>query len=201
MTMTDNNSEGKKTSIWNVPNILTMFRVVLIVPFVILLLGGNAGWFGENLLIPCIWADVIFVVASLTDLFDGKIARKYNLVTNFGKFMDPLADKMLVITALILFTADGRLNVIALIIIVAREFIVSGFRLVASDKGIVIAAGMWGKVKTTVQMIMAIALMIHLDLQWFFILEQVLIWASVALTVISLADYIYKNREVLKEEK
>jgi CDP-diacylglycerol--glycerol-3-phosphate 3-phosphatidyltransferase len=174
----------------NLPNKLTILRILLI-PFFVFFFEIHSEYI----------ALVIYIVACLTDLADGKIARKYGLVTTFGKFMDPLADKMLVITALILFTADGRLNVIALIIIVAREFIVSGFRLVASDKGIVIAAGMWGKVKTTVQMIMAITLMIHLDLQWFFILEQVLIWASVALTVISLADYIYKNREVLKEEK
>ncbi len=178
----------------NLPNQLTILRILLI-PFFVFFFVFDGIPAHEYI------ALVIYVVACLTDLADGKIARKYNLVTTFGKFMDPLADKILVITALILFAADGRLNAIALIIIVAREFIVSGFRLVASDKGIVIAAGMWGKVKTTVQMIMAIALMIHLDQQWFFIVEQVLIWASVLLTIISLVDYISKNREVLKEEQ
>ncbi len=177
----------------NLPNQLTILRILLI-PFFVFFFCFD-GINGHEYI-----ALAIYIVACLTDLVDGKIARKYNLVTTFGKFMDPLADKILVITALILFTADGRLNAIALIIIVAREFIVSGFRLVASDKGIVIAAGIWGKIKTTVQMVMAIALMIHLDQNWFYITEQVLIWLSVALTIFSLIDYISKNINVLKED-
>lgn len=176
-----------------IPNQLTILRILLI-PFFVFFFYFDAIGAHEYI------ALAIYIVACLTDLADGKIARKYNLVTTFGKFMDPLADKILVITALILFTEAGRLNAIALIIIVAREFIVSGFRLVASDKGIVIAAGMWGKVKTTVQMIMAIALLLHWDYQWFYVTKQVLIWLSVALTIISLGDYIWKNRAVLKEE-
>ncbi len=201
MTMTDNNSEGKKTSIWNVPNILTMFRVVLIVPFVILLLGGNAGWFGENLLIPCIWADVIFVVASLTDLFDGKIARKYNLVTNFGKFMDPLADKLLVCSALICLVEMGRIPAWMVIVIIAREFIISGFRLVASDAGVVIAASYWGKFKTTFQMVMVILMILAplLEMVGFpMILVDIIMWVALILTVVSLCDYLVKNWKVMK---
>lgn len=177
----------------NLPNQLTVLRILLIPFFVFFFYASQIPGNGFIAL-------GIYIVACLTDLADGKIARKYGMVTTFGKFMDPLADKILVITALILFTADGRMSAVALIIIVAREFIVSGFRLVASDKGIVIAAGMWGKVKTTVQMIMAIALMIHLEYQWFYVVEQVLIWLSVALTLISLYDYISKNISVLKEE-
>ncbi len=176
----------------NIPNQLTIIRILLIPFFVFFFYAEQIPYNGYIAL-------GIYIVACITDLLDGKIARRYNLVTTFGKFMDPLADKILVITALILFTEDGRLSAIALIIIVAREFIVSGFRLVASDKGVVIAAGMWGKIKTTVQMIMAIALMLHWDYAWFGIAEQVLIWASVALTLISLFDYIWNNRAVLKE--
>ncbi len=177
----------------NLPNQLTVLRILLI-PFFVFFFYATQIPGNEFIALG------IYIVACLTDLADGKIARKYGMVTTFGKFMDPLADKILVITALILFTAEGRMSAVALIIIVAREFIVSGFRLVASDKGIVIAAGMWGKVKTTVQMIMAIALMIHLEYQWFYVTEQVLIWLSVALTLISLYDYISKNISVLKEE-
>ena len=129
----------------NLPNKLTIFRVILIVPFVVLLLGGNAGWFGSNVMIPNVTALVIFIVASLTDLADGKIARKYNMVTNFGKFMDPLADKLLVCSALIALVEMGRIPAWAVILIIAREFIISGFRLVASDNGVVIAASYWGK--------------------------------------------------------
>ncbi len=186
------NGVMKGTKNMNLPNKLTMLRVFMI-PFFVFFVYANFIPYNDYI------ALFIYVAACLTDLADGKIARKYNLVTTFGKFMDPLADKILVITALILFVEQGRMNAIALIIIVAREFIVSGFRLIASDKGIVIAAGIWGKIKTTVQMIMAIALLIHLDYQWFYVTEQVLIWASVLLTVISLVDYIKNNINVLKD--
>ena len=101
-------------------------------------------------------AVAIFVIASLTDMLDGQIARKYNLITNFGKFMDPLADKLLVCSAMIALIELDRIPAWVVIIIIAREFIISGFRLVASDNGVVIAAGWWGKVKTVVQMIMII---------------------------------------------
>ena len=139
---------------------------------------------------------VIFCVASLTDMLDGKIARKYNLVTNFGKFMDPLADKLLVCTALICLTSMNRLNVIVVLVIIAREFIISGFRLVASDNGIVIAASYWGKFKTVSQMFMIILLIADLG-GVFNTIAAILVWVSLALTVISLVDYIGKNIQVL----
>jgi len=143
----------------------------------------------------------IFVGASLTDLADGKIARKYNLVTNFGKFMDPLADKLLVCTALICLMDIDLLPSWVVIVIICREFIISGFRLVASDNNIVIAAGIWGKMKTTFQMFMVIALLIHIEHPVYQVIEQILIWISVALTIISLMDYLIKNKQVLKEQK
>lgn len=183
----------------NLPNKLTVFRAILIVPFVILLLGGNAGWFGENIFIPNVIALVIFIIASLTDLLDGKIARKYNLVTNFGKFMDPLADKLLVCSALIALIELGRIPAWVVIIIISREFIISGFRLIASDNGVVIAASYWGKFKTTFQMIM-VCLMI-VDIPQIRILTAIIMWIALALTVISLIDYLVKNKDVMKDTK
>lgn len=141
----------------------------------------------------------IFIVAALSDLADGYIARKQNLVTNFGKFMDPLADKLLVSSALICFVELKLLPAWIVIIIIAREFIISGFRLIASDNGVVIAAGWWGKLKTNAQMIMSVMLIIDLDYPIINILEQIAIYLSVVLTVISLVDYMAKNRKVLKE--
>lgn len=141
---------------------------------------------------------VIFCVASLTDMLDGKIARKYNLVTNFGKFMDPLADKLLVCTALICLTSMNRLNVIVVLVIIAREFIISGFRLVASDNGIVIAASYWGKFKTVSQMALIIVLIMDLGGVWN-VVGTVLTWVALILTVVSLIDYIAKNKQVLTQ--
>lgn len=187
----------------NLPNKLTIFRVVLIVPFVVVLLGGEAGWFGSNRLIPDIIALVIFAVASLTDLIDGKIARKYNLVTNFGKFMDPLADKLLVSAALIALVEMGRIPGWVVIIIISREFIISGFRLIASDNNVVIAASYWGKFKTTFQMVMVCLLIVNLGVmfRWMQVLTDVIMWIALALTVISLIDYLVKNKDVMKEQK
>ena len=187
-------SNSNKNSIMNLPNQLTIFRVVLIVPFVILLLGGYAGWFGTNLLIPCLVADAIFIIASLTDLADGKIARKYNLVTNFGKFMDPLADKLLVCSAMICFVDKGTLASWMVIIIIAREFIISGFRLVASDAGRVLAASYWGKFKTTFQMIMLCLLTV--ELPGLEMITTIITWIAFILTVVSLMDYLIKNWSV-----
>lgn len=166
----------------NLPNKLTILRMIMIVPFILLLLGGNAGWFGSS--VVCDWiALAIFIVASLTDLIDGKIARKYNLVTNFGKFMDPLADKLLVCSAMIAMIELGRIPSWVVIIIIAREFIISGFRTVASDNGVVIAASYWGKVKTTFQMIM-ICLMIA-NIPQIQLLTDIIMWVALALTIIS----------------
>ncbi|MCH5333460.1 MAG: CDP-diacylglycerol--glycerol-3-phosphate 3-phosphatidyltransferase [Agathobacter sp.] len=191
----------------NLPNKLTIFRVILIVPFVLLLLGNVNEWgwftaiFGGILEYVNGIAVAIFVIASLTDLLDGKIARKYNMVTNFGKFMDPLADKLLVCSAMICLVEMRRLPAWIVIIIIAREFIISGFRLIASDNGVVIAASYWGKFKTVFQMAMVIVLMLDIDHEVFYWAGIVLTYVSLALTLVSLADYIAKNRHVLKEQK
>lgn len=179
----------------NLPNKLTLFRVVLIPFFVFFLLAPYFEGYGNYI------AVAIFVVASITDFLDGKIARKYNLVTNFGKFMDPLADKLLVCSALICLIQLELIPAWVVIIIIAREFIISGFRLVASDNGVVIAASYWGKFKTTFQMLTVIVLILNIPNKVFTILGAVLIYVSLALTVISLIDYIAKNKDVLKDQK
>lgn len=187
----------------NVPNKLTIFRMLLIVPFVVVLLGGEAGWFGGNSLVYGGIALAIFIVASLTDLIDGKIARKYNLVTDFGKFMDPLADKLLVSAAMIALVEMGRIPAWVVIVIISREFIISGFRLVASDNGVVIAASYWGKFKTTFQMIMVCLMLLDLSglFAWYGVLTNIIMWIALILTVVSLVDYLLKNKNVLKEQK
>ncbi len=174
----------------NTPNKLTLLRFVLVFPFVILMLGDFGGAWRKWICLA------IFCVASATDALDGYIARKYHLVTNFGKFMDPLADKLLVCSAMICLMAQDRLPVWAVLIIIAREFIISGFRLVASDNGIVIAASYWGKIKTVCQMAMIIFLLADLG-GTVVLIERILIDLSVALTVISLADYLWKNKGVI----
>lgn len=178
----------------NLPNKLTILRVIMIPFFVVcLLLDRGMG--------TQIAALVLFAAASFTDYLDGHIARKHNLVTNFGKFMDPLADKLLVCSALICLIELGRLPAWVVIIIIAREFIISGFRLIASDNGIVIAASYWGKSKTVTQMVMIMLLIIHPQGTVFFWLEQILIYVALILTVVSLMDYILKNKQVLSEQK
>ncbi|HJD42808.1 MAG TPA: CDP-diacylglycerol--glycerol-3-phosphate 3-phosphatidyltransferase [Candidatus Mediterraneibacter quadrami] len=174
----------------NLPNKLTVLRVVM-VPFFVFFMLTDAGGAANKWI-----ALAIFIVASLTDMLDGKIARKYNLITNFGKFMDPLADKLLVCSAMICLIPSGRLNTAIVIVIIAREFIISGFRLVASDSGIVIAASYWGKFKTVFQMVMIIVLIADLG-GVFDLIGQILVWIALALTVISLIDYVVKNRQVL----
>ena len=176
----------------NLPNKLTMFRVILIPFFIVFLLvpGIPAGnWIALG----------VFVVASLTDWMDGYIARKNNLVTNFGKFMDPLADKLLVCSALICLIELERIPSWMVIVIIAREFVISGFRLIASDNGVVIAASYFGKFKTTFQMI-AVCLMIA-NIEALSIVTTIVTWIAVALTVISLIDYLVKNKDVMKETK
>ena len=178
----------------NTPNKLTIARMI-IVPFLVIFL--LTGWGGEaNRYISL----TLFVVASVTDWFDGYLARKNNLVTNFGKFMDPLADKLLVCSAMICMIDLKRLPAWFVIIIIAREFIISGFRLIAAENGIVIAANYWGKFKTASQMIMIILLILHFD-GIFVILEQIFIWLSLALTIISLITYIRQNRTVLSMQE
>ena len=179
----------------NLPNKLTIMRVILIPFFVFFLLSPYFPAYGNYI------AVAIFIVASLTDMLDGKIARKYNLVTNFGKFMDPLADKLLVCSAMICLIELDRLAAWIVIVIIAREFIISGFRLVASDNGVVIAASYWGKFKTTFQMLMGIVLILDIQMPFFQILGTVLTYVALILTVVSLIDYIVKNKDVLKDQK
>ena len=155
------------------------------------------GWGGEANRWICL---AIFVAASVTDWFDGHLARKYNLITNFGKFMDPLADKLLVCSAMICMIELDKLPAWVVIIIIGREFIISGFRLIAAENGIVIAANYWGKFKTVSQMIMIILLMLDFG-GIFTVLTQIFIWLSVALTIISLLTYIMQNRKVLSMQE
>lgn len=176
----------------NLPNKLTVLRVILIPFFVVSLLAFD----GQVQLMRNLAAG-IFIVASLTDMLDGKIARKYNLVTNFGKFMDPLADKLLVCSALICLIQLRQLPAWMVIVIVSREFIISGFRLVAAEQGIVIAASYWGKFKTTFQMIAVILMIVNLPV--LHLLTWSCTWIALILTVISLVDYISKNHRVLTE--
>ena len=177
----------------NLPNKLTLMRIAMTPLFMAAMLIE----FPHHYLV----ALLLFVLASITDALDGYIARKYNLITNFGKFMDPLADKLLVCSAMICLIELGRLPAWIVIIIIAREFIISGFRLVASDNGIVIAASYWGKFKTVSQMFMIMLLILHPEGTVFFWLEQILIYVSLILTVVSLLDYIMKNKQVLTEQK
>lgn len=187
----------------NLPNKLTILRTVLIPFFLVALLCDvNYGGF-----IPYgNWiALVIFAVASITDMLDGKIARKYNLVTNFGKFMDPLADKLLVSSAMIAFIELGRIPCWIVIVIIAREFIISGFRLVAADNGVVIAAGIWGKIKTAEQMVMLCILIADVGslfpavAEGIYVFENILIYLALILTIVSLIDYLVHNKGVLAE--
>lgn len=179
----------------NLPNKLTVVRVLMIPFFVWFMLPSLGGEMAASKWI----ALAIFCIASLTDLLDGKIARKYNLVTNFGKFMDPLADKLLVGAAMICLVEMGRLPAWIVIVIISREFIISGFRLIASDNGIVIAASYWGKFKTVFQMAMIIVLIAAFEGSVFAVVEQILVWVSLILTIVSLVDYIRKNKEVLTQ--
>ncbi|MBE5880828.1 MAG: CDP-diacylglycerol--glycerol-3-phosphate 3-phosphatidyltransferase [Lachnospiraceae bacterium] len=192
----------------NLPNKLTMLRVIMVPFFVAFLLltpeYPNFKWV----------ALILFAVASLTDLLDGYIARKYHLVTNFGKFMDPLADKLLVSAALVCLTALGKIPAWMTIVIISREFIISGFRLIAAERGIVIAAGWLGKWKTAVTMIMLVMMLLVVNgagivfdptetmgvYGWLLLIADVLLWISVILTVVSLIDYLVKNKDVMKDE-
>ena len=178
----------------NLSNKLTLMRVVMILFYVFFQMSNVCGEYGKYI------AFAIFLIASITDLLDGKIARKYNLVTNFGKFMDPLADKLLVSSALICFVELGLLPAWMVIIIISREFIISGFRLVAANNGVVIAASMWGKFKTTFQMIMICMIILNFDCKYYQYLVTVITWIAFILTIISLVDYIIKNIDVLKND-
>lgn len=175
----------------NLPNKLTLIRVIMIPLFLVFMLNDFFGGWDNEI------AAIIFIVASITDWLDGYLARKNNIVTNFGKFMDPLADKLLVCSALIAFVEIGYLPAWIVIVIISREFIISGFRLVAADNGIVIAASYWGKFKTVFQMIMIIVLIFNFSIPYINIIENILIYTALALTVISLIDYLIKNKSVM----
>ncbi|MBQ7480311.1 MAG: CDP-diacylglycerol--glycerol-3-phosphate 3-phosphatidyltransferase [Lachnospiraceae bacterium] len=179
----------------NLPNKLTVLRVIMIPFFVFFMLVDIISGFTKWI------ALAIFIIASFTDMFDGKLARKYGLITDFGKFMDPLADKLLVCSALICLVSSGKLAAWMAIIIISREFIISGFRLIASDNGVVIAASKWGKFKTVFQMIMIGMLIGDLPYEWFRLLTALAVWIALILTVVSLVDYLYKNREVIKKDR
>lgn len=179
----------------NLPNQLTIFRVILIPFFVFFLLAPYFEGYGNFI------AVAIFIIASFTDFLDGHLARKHNLVTNFGKFMDPLADKLLVSSALICLIEKGLLASWIVVIIISREFIISGFRLIASDNGVVIAASYWGKFKTVFQMLMVITLILNFPIPAFQMLGTIFTYIALALTVISLVDYVIKNKNVLKDTK
>lgn len=178
----------------NLPNKLTVLRVIMIPFFVGFMMMDQPMFYWLAL--------AVFCVASLTDLLDGKIARKYNLVTNFGKFMDPLADKLLVSAALVCLVETKSLASWMVIVIISREFIISGFRLIAADNGVVIAASYWGKFKTVFQMAMIILLIMQLagvQSQIFSVITLIVVWISLILTVVSLVDYLVKNKSVLSE--
>jgi len=177
----------------NLPNRLTMLRMLMIPVFVVVLL--------SHLIAPPInryIAVLIFMAASFTDYLDGHIARKYNLVTNFGKFMDPLADKLLVASALISMVSLKQIPAWIVIIIISREFIITGFRTIALEAKVVIAASWWGKTKTVSQMLMIIIVLSGVGGYGGALLGKILIYVSAIFTVISGVDYIVKNKEVLK---
>ncbi len=179
----------------NLPNKLTLLRVFLIPVFLVMI-------YVDAIPFHFLWALVVFAAASFTDMLDGKIARKQGLVTNFGKFLDPLADKVLVITALLVFVEleEFRMSAIPLIIIVAREFMVSGLRLLAAEEGVVVAAGIWGKLKTAFTMVTIVGVMLYLTVCFDFGVQVpgfvptwilgALIWISTVLTIISGVLYL-----------
>lgn len=179
----------------NLPNKLTLLRVIMIPFFVFFMLAPYFEGYGNYI------AVAIFIIASFTDFLDGYLARRDNLVTNFGKFMDPLADKLLVCAALICLVQTGQLASWIVIIIISREFIISGFRLIASDNGVVIAASYWGKFKTVFQMIMVILLIVNVQNPVYQIITTVVTYIALILTLVSLVDYVIKNKDVLKDQK
>ena len=195
--------KNDNNGVLNLPNKLTILRTVLIPFFLAALLCDEK--YGGFIPYGNWIALIIFAVASITDMLDGKIARKYNLVTNFGKFMDPLADKLLVSSAMIAFVELSRIPCWIVIVIIAREFIISGFRLVAADNGVVIAAGIWGKIKTAEQMVMLCIMIadfatIFPDAEsGIYAFENVLIYIALILTIVSLIDYLVHNKGVLAE--
>lgn len=179
----------------NLPNKITLSRVFMVPVFVFLLLYPKFGSINKWIVLA------IFCIASATDALDGYIARKYKMVTNFGKFVDPLADKLLVCSALICLTHLNQLPCWFVVIVIAREFVVSGIRLIAMDNKIVIAASYWGKAKTIFQMCLIIVVLASLEGKNFKIIELSLLWLTFSLTIISMLDYLWKNRECFNQTK
>ena len=177
----------------NLPNKLTVLRVIMVPFFVAFMLYPLAGDASKYV------ALALFCIASFTDFLDGYLARKNNLVTNFGKFMDPLADKLLVCSALVCLSTTGKLATWITLVIIAREFIIQGFRTVAADNGIVIAASYWGKFKTVSHMALIILLILDFQNPIMTIITNIVVWVGVALTIISLVDYVWKNKQVLTQ--
>ena len=170
----------------NLPNQLTMLRILLIPVFMVVL---YMNFPGANYV-----ALAIFIIASLTDLLDGKIARKYNLVTDFGKFADPLADKMLTTAALLWFVENGQMPAWALLIVIVREFAVSGLRMIAADKGKVIAAGWSGKVKTASTMVCIILMFLPIPA----IVNTICVWVIALTTLYSGVEYFVQNKDAIQ---
>ena len=183
----------------NIANKLTISRVVMIPFFVFFLMAENLiGLFpGYGKYI----ALAIFAIASVTDFLDGFIARKYNMVSNFGKFLDPLADKLLVCSALICLLYLNQINVFVVLIIILRDFTINAYRLIAAERGIVIAASWSGKIKTTLQMIMVLALILHFDFIWYQYFEYILEAVVVFFTIFSLICCFVKNKTVLRNDE
>ncbi len=191
----------------NIANKLTLLRILMIPVFLVFLIPNEIPFLsvwvhsaGEGMTVLFSWiALFIFVLASVTDFLDGFIARKYNMISNFGKFMDPLADKLLVCTALIGLMSLAKLNIWFVLVVIARDFIISGFRLVAAERGVVIAAGMSGKIKTTMQMILIGCLIPVIKIPYFNVLLIVMEIIVLFLTIYSLLECILKNKDVLKD--
>ena len=175
----------------NLPNKLTILRILL-VPFIILCFYLPPSW--------GMWvAVVLFIVAAATDTVDGRYARSHNMVTDFGKFMDPIADKLLVNSVLIMLTAQGLVHPVATILFIAREFVISGLRLVAAGKGVVLAAGNLGKIKTTLQDIALPFVMVGECWKPFQVIGLILLYASLVMSVWSGWDYVYRNRKLIEQ--
>lgn len=179
----------------NLPNILTCIRMILIPIFVLFYIFQPELWY--------VYAGIIFVAASITDFLDGYLARKWNQITVFGKFVDPIADKLLVLAAMLILMDWGKLEMVVVLVILAREFIISGFRLVAVSKGVVIAADKSGKLKTVTQMVSLVLLLFNGALfgEVGIIIGRILIYASVVISIYSCIEYLVKNKQVFKEEK
>lgn len=180
----------------NLPNKLTLLRVCMIPLFVILALVETTA--------TQILAVIVFLLACFTDYLDGHIARSCNLVTDFGKFMDPIADKLLVMSALVILVSQSRMPAWVCIVMLAREFIISGFRLVAAGKGTVIAAGMTGKAKTVTQMVAIVMLFLFSSVHggghgFFYVLSNIVLYASAILSIVSCVEYIWNNRSVIAD--